>query len=279
MSLIPHGFFPRSQMDMDMWRRPFGELSTLEAFDPFDELDNTIGRNMQWLSRPEFAVPSMPKVPQKYRITLDCTGYAPKSIKTEFGKDNKLTVSAREEQKDESGDYHIKEFKKTYTLPAHAEPEKLVSFVTGDGELCIEVPLKETAQHADADLFPKIVDVNGGKQVQMQFAVPENIKPEHIHVNIKDRCLVVKAEEKKVKPDGVSKFHYYKKTTLPENTDFNGLKCNYDQATHKISVQAPIHLDWAPKKVAIEHKANQPKNYLQHGQQQQQIGGISKMTH
>jgi HSP20 family molecular chaperone IbpA len=275
MSLIPHGFFPRSQMDMDMWRRPFGGLNTLEAFDPFDELDNTIGRNMQWLSRPEFGLPLIPRVPQKYRITLDCTGYSPKSIKTEWGKDNKLTVSAREEQKDVSGDYHIKEFKKTYTLPVNAEPEKLVSFVTGDGELCIEVPLKETTQHADSDLFPQIVDENGGKQVKMQFAVPENIAPEHIHVNIKDRCLVVKAEEKKIKPDGVSKFHYYKKTTLPENTDFDNLKCNYDHATHKISVSAPIQLDWAPKKVAIEYK-NKDQKSIQQGQQQ---GGVTKMAH
>jgi len=91
MSLIPHGFFPRSAFDMDRWMTPFGgnsgHLSTLEAFDPFDELDNMIGRNMQWLNRPNDFMPlgfGQPKVPQKYRVTLDCIGYNPSSIKTEF---------------------------------------------------------------------------------------------------------------------------------------------------------------------------------------------------
>jgi len=242
-------------MDMDTWMKPFGPLSTLDAFDPFDELDHTMGRNMQWLNRPEF-MPVMPRVPQKYRVTLDCVGYSPSSIKTEW-KGNQLNVSAREEVKDaETGDFSVKEFKKTYTMPPNAECDKMVSFMTGDGQLCIEVPLRESERHMNVDLFPQVVDENGGKAVKMAFAVPENIAPEHIHVNIKDRCLVVKAEEKKSRPDGVSKFHYYKKTTLPENTDFDNLKCNYDSASHKISVSAPLNLNWTGgnKKVAIEQK-------------------------
>jgi len=257
MSLIPHGFFPRSAMDMDKWMsRPFGPLSTLEAFDPFDELDHTLGRNMMWLNKPEFDMPMLPRVPQKYRITLDCVGYSPSAIKTDL-KDNKLTVSAREEHKTpDTGDFSVKEFKRTYTLPPSAEGDKMVSFMTGDGQLCIEVPLKETERHMNTDLYPQVMDENGGKVVKMKFTVPENIAPEHIHINIKDRCLVVKAEEKKVKPDGVSKFHYYKKTTLPENTDFDSLRCNYDNTTHQISVSAPLNMDRLPapsKKVAIEH--------------------------
>lgn len=256
MSLIPHGFFPRSLMNMDKWMQPFGALSTLEAFDPFDELDQTMGRNLQYLNKPEFAVPALPRVPQKYRITLDCAGFSPSSIKTEW-KDNVLTVSAREELKcAETGDFSVKEFKKTYTMPVQAECDKMVSFMTGDGHLCIEVPLKETEFHSNTDLFPQIVDENGSKLVKMKFNMPANIAPENIHINIKDRCLVVKAEEKKIKSDGVSKFHYYKKTTLPENTDFESLKCNYDNATHQISVCAPINMSWAPKKIPIEHKSH-----------------------
>jgi HSP20 family molecular chaperone IbpA len=244
-------------MDMDMWGRPFGAISTLDAFDPFDELDNTISRNMQWLNRPEFMMPSFmqPKVPQKYRVTLDCTGYSPSSIKTEW-KDKLLVVSAREEVKNTNNDdFSVKEFKKTYTMPPNAETDKMVSFMTGDGQLCIEVPLKESERHMNVDLFPQIVDQDGGKHVKMNFAVPEDIAPEHIHVNIKDRCLVVKAEEKKTNPDGVSKFHYYKKTTLPENTDFDNLRCDYDSATHKISVDAPLNLNWTgSRNIPIEHK-------------------------
>jgi HSP20 family molecular chaperone IbpA len=276
MSLIPHGFFPRSAFDMDRWMTPFNnQLSTLDAFDPFDELDNMIGRNMQWINRPDWMMPfSQTKVPQKYRVTLDCQGYNPSSIKTEW-KGNVLTVSAREEERLESGDYSVKEFKKTYTMPPQAECDKMVSFMTGDGQLCIEVPLKETTRHPNADLFPAIVEEGGQKKVKMNFAIPENIAPEHIHVNIKDRCLVVKAEEKQSRPDGVSKFHYYKKTTLPENTDFDHLKCDYDEKTHQINVSAPLNLNWQPRNIPIEQGKHQ-KKAIEH---QEPAKTESKMVH
>jgi len=244
---------------MDTWHgipQPHvGQSTTLDLFDPFDELDHTISRNLQWLNKPEFLqpFPLMPRVPQKYRISVDCAGYNPKSIKTEV-KDFKLVVWAREEVKHEGEDFSIKEFKKTYQLPEHAEVEKLVSFMTSNGQLVIEVPLKETELHPNTDLFPTIIDTeNGGKAVQMKFSVPENIHPEKIHVNIKDRDLIVKAEDKVEKPDGISKFYYYKRTTLPENTDFKALKCNYDN--HRIEVTAPLQLDFkSHKSVPIEHK-------------------------
>ena len=40
MSLIPTSFFPRSMFDMDYWMRPTMDIgpSTLDVFDPFDEL-------------------------------------------------------------------------------------------------------------------------------------------------------------------------------------------------------------------------------------------------
>jgi len=119
--------------------------------------------------------------------------------------------------------------------------------------LVMEWPLKETTKHTNTDLFPQIVDENGSKWMKMKFAVPENIKPEFIDVTIKDRCLIVKAEDKKIKPDGVSKFFYYKKTTLPENCMFDNLKCNFTD-DHCICVKCPINMSWMPKKVPIELK-------------------------
>lgn len=155
-------------------------------------------------------MPAMPRVPQKYRITVDCAGFSPKSIKTEV-KNQKLTVTAREEVKMEAGDFSIKEFKKTYDLPATAEADKLVSFMTSHGHLVIEVPLKETSLHPNADLFPQIVDQpNGAKAVQMKFNLPENVDPSKASVSIKDRDLIVRVEDKVDKPDQTSRYYYYK---------------------------------------------------------------------
>jgi len=258
MALLPHSHFPRSMFDMDKWfHQNVPGISTLDLFDPFDELDHQIAKNMQWLNRPEFMpmMPLMPRVPQKYRVVCDCVGYAPSSIKTEVvGHD--LIVSGREDVKLEGGDYSVKEFKKTYRLPENAETDKLVSFMTAHGELVVEVPLKEKGLHMNTDLLPKIVDApNGGKQVELKFAVPEKIKPEHVHVSLKDRDLIVRGEEKVEKPDGVSRFYYYKRTTLPENTDFKQLSCQYDN--HKIAICAPLDMDFkSHKKVPIEFKKN-----------------------
>lgn len=256
MALIPHSFFPRSQFDMDRWINPTKNMhSTLDLFDAFDELDHTLGRNMQWLNKPEFMAPmSMgPRVPQKYRITVDCPGFSAHSIHTEV-KNHKLYLNGREEERTDENDYSVREFKKTYDLPAHAEPEKLVSFMTSPGHLVIEMPLREQGLHMNMDLFPKIVDgADGKKLVTLDFQVPENIHPEKIHIHVKDRDLIVKAQDKLEKKDSMTRFYYYKRTTLPENTDFEHLKCNWKD--HRIAVSAPLDMNWKPHKtVSIEHK-------------------------
>jgi HSP20 family molecular chaperone IbpA len=261
MALIPHNFLPRSMFDMEQWLHPNAKHTgpnTLDLFDPFDELDHMIGRNLEWLNKPEFLnVPLVPRVPQKYRIVVDCHGFRPQSIKTEV-KDDKLTVIGHEEVRhDEHEDFQVKQFKRTYRLPPTCETEKLVSFMTRHGQLVIEIPMKETELHSNTDLFPRIVDgENGTKNVTMRFNVPENIDPSKVSVSIKDRDLIVKAEDKVEKPDGISRFFYYKRTTLPENTRFEDLKCNYDN--HQLSIAAPLDMEMKKHRaVPIEHKKHE----------------------
>ena len=235
MSLITHGFFPRSLLDMDTWFRP-----TLDIFDPFDELDQMMGRNLEWLTVPSFLQMRQPKVPRKYRISLDCAGYNPKAIKTEV-KDNKLYISAKEEIKNENGDYSTKEFRKTYELPENAETDKLVSFVTGQGQLVVEVPLHvEEKQSVEDDLFPKIVETReGGKQVTMKCSVPKHVDPSKLTVTCKDRDLIIKAEDVQENEDKYSRRYYYKRCTMPENTDFKELKCHFEN--NSLVIEAPVN--------------------------------------
>ena len=131
----------------------------------------------------------------------------------------------REEEKDDGENYQIKEFKKSYNLPDRCESDNLVSFMATPGQLVIEIPLKETITHMNTDLFPKLIDAdNGGKVVSLDFNLPENINVDKIQVQIKDRDLIVKVEDKMEKKDTMSKFYYYKRTTLPDNTDFDKLE-------------------------------------------------------
>jgi HSP20 family molecular chaperone IbpA len=235
MSLIPR-LFPRSMLEMDNWFRP-----SLDIFDPFDELDNMIGRNLHWLVRPSFMTERKPRLPEKYRITVNCAGYKPESLKTEF-KDNKLIVSGIEEYKD-SDDFSKREFKKTYKIPDNAEVDKLRSFFAGK-HLVVELPLKQkelgTNEEDQEDWFPQIVDGDSGtKKVSLNTFVPKGIDPSKMSVTCKDRDLIIKAEDKVEKEDSFSLTYFYKHYRLPENTDFNALKCELKDS--KLSIQAPLN--------------------------------------
>ena len=62
----------------------------------------------------------MPSVPQKYRITVDCAGFSPNSIKTELKDDKKsVVVSGKEDYKASKDDWSNKEFKKTIIMVTH----------------------------------------------------------------------------------------------------------------------------------------------------------------
>lgn len=119
MSLLSHSFFPRSMFDMDLWNPSLAGPSTLDLFDAFDDLDRMMSRNLIWLNEPETLRLSSPKQPvsEKYRITLDCQGFNPNSIKTEIKDNNKLVVSASEGKPSATSDYSLREFRKTYDLP------------------------------------------------------------------------------------------------------------------------------------------------------------------
>jgi HSP20 family molecular chaperone IbpA len=248
MISVPHSLFPRSLFGSDTWHND--SPSTLDFFDAFDELDHNISKNLDWLSKPEFMPQCMmPKVPQKYRIVFNVAGYSPKSITTE-AKGHRVLIQGKEKETSEKGtsDFSTKEFKRTFNIPPQSIVEKMVSFITGS-QLVIEVPLHETSTHPDSDLIPKIMDREHGegKMVTFTFRVPASIPMERCSITIKDRDLIIKAEdvlaeEKKghIGSEAMCRFYYYKRTTMPENTDFKNLQCKWDN--HKLTVTAPIDL-------------------------------------
>lgn len=255
LSLIPHSILPRRMLNLDDWMAPLsmsGNImgpTSLDLFDPFDELDTLMSKNIDWLHKPDF-LPLQPRIQQKYRITVDCPGFEPvkDQIKTNIEK-NVLTVNGRVEDKSPNGDFSVREFKKTYDLPEGALTDQMVSFMPVAGKLIIEMPLKEKEYHLNEDLLPKVTD--DGKSMSLSFGVPENINPDNVHVSIKDRDLIVKADDTKKSKDSTSKMHYYKRTTLPPNTDFDQLKVSWDK--HKLTCNAPLRTDIkAVRNVPIE---------------------------
>lgn len=255
MAMIPFGFFHRSMFDWDRpwFRTPIG-FNTLDIFDPFDELDHAICRNLMWINRPKFMRPFVvPRVPHKYRVTVDCSGFKPNSIKTEVNG-QRLTVTAREENKHDSENYSIKEFRKSYDLPPEAETSKIASFITSNGQLVIEAPIKQQRNNEVEEFFPQLS--NDGKQVSFNFSLPKNIDASKVSVTCKDRDIIVKAEDKIEKPDSKSSYSFYKSSTLPENTDFNAIKCSMDN--NQLTITAPLLSDFKQnfRQIPIENVRN-----------------------
>jgi hypothetical protein len=160
-------------------------------------------------------MPLLPKVPQKYRITVDCLGFKPESIKTKI-EHHKLFVTGREDEvggkeKDDKENFSFREFRKSFELPKGAETDKLVSFMTKNGELIIEMPVKESKSFPNSDLFPRIIDnPDGTKSVAMKFALPHDVDINKCNVMVKDRDLIFRCEEEVDRPDKTSKFYMYK---------------------------------------------------------------------
>lgn len=259
MSLIAHDFFTRARMDMDRFFRETPRLgfSRLDLFDPFDDFDRAFSRDLFWLDRPSFMKPMMlppPFFPRKYRVTLDAGGFRPESIRTSLDG-NRLTVSARDEENYGRDNYAVRELKKTYELPLDSEFDKLASFVTPTGQVVMEVPLRgpqfPSLLGARSEFMPRISD--DGKSVSLDFNLPERVDPSKINVTCKDREIIIKAEDKVEKQDSKSSFSFYQRSTLPENTDLNAIKCTLNN--NKLSVTAPLLADHRTtfKQIPIEN--------------------------
>ena len=266
MALLAHSILPGSIFGTDSsWnrshackRKPF----LLDIFDPFDSMLSTSS-----------SLYRQPRVPKKYRVTLDCQGYKNESIKTEI-KNGKLIISGSDGNKADDaqneGDYSMKEFRKTYNLPANIDGDKLTRFMTNNGKLVVEIPLKETTKEEEAQVekanknvgFPRIVEnEKGEKSVSVKLELPKSIDPSKISVTCKDHDLIVKAESVEEKDDSYYKTYFYKRMTLPDETNLEALKCICED--NQLTITAPVHVDEDQeqrKKIRIEYKSDSSSN-------------------
>ncbi len=154
-------YIPRSLMDMVLFDSPLTlGLTSLDLFDPFDEVDRVLNQEITWLKQPVALIPetpSVPRVPEKHRISLYIPGFREKSIKTEVN-DNKLILTGKEgspgKEGEEQEDFCFQEFKRTVELPKNLDTKNLVSFKLGD-KLVVEIPIKQTKKQLES-LVPVI---------------------------------------------------------------------------------------------------------------------------
>lgn len=92
-----------------------------------------------------------------------------------------------------------------------------------------------TTQGPIEDILPRIVD---GKQVEMRIHLPDVVDASKVRVTCKDNDLIVMVRDEQEKWDNLSELFYYRRTPMPESTDFAALKCTLE-GNHLI-IRAPV---------------------------------------
>lgn len=242
------------------------ELAILNAFDNNNNNDNgfalVLDEPMSLVSH-LLGQPIAPKrPPPKYRIRVDLLGLSPKSVKTEISDDkSKLIVNAKEGERKENDDedYYVRELRRTFKLPSNVDTDKMTSFVTRNGELLIDFPLKQeeekpkVAKRAEPE---EAENEEKNKKVKLSFELPRNIDASKIKVTCRDRDVIVEvADQTHSQEGGTSQIYFYRRNTLPENANVDALKCLLENNT--LTIEAPRltgQIPAEPKTIPIERK-------------------------
>lgn len=237
--------------EMQMHLNDHDIVSELDLFDPWDLVDQTVHRHLQWLDQPDTLRLQRSEVPHRYRITLNCEGFKLKSLKTKLEQvqgQNVLRVIGLEERGNRNSDNFIKkELKRLFMLPKNVMVDKMVSFMTPEGLLVIELPLRIRERSSNQQvrstsptklLLPRVFETKSGKEVRIKFPLPDNIEPDKINVTVKDRDLILRVEDKHVSSDSTTRIHIYDRATLPVDTVWSQLKC--EREGDLLVVSAPL---------------------------------------
>ena len=86
---------------------------------------------------------------KKYSLKIALDALQTNSVRV-YTKDDKLVVVISEINKlAENDDYALREFRKSFQLPANAQGDKLKRFKASDGRLVIEIPIKLNTEPED----------------------------------------------------------------------------------------------------------------------------------
>jgi len=174
------------------------------------------------------------KLPQKYRIVIDCKGFNPNTLKTSLKcvQDNKHLIIYSDIKKGV-------QFKRSFTLPKEVETKKMKKFVTPNKQFVVEFCYLDAPQCLDIDLVPKICNMPEGKCVHVNAPIPDFVDPLKVQLHVKGRDLIVRLEERLIPiGDSCCRVVYHNRVKLPDNVDVSAIKAKSDK--HKLTILAPV---------------------------------------
>ena len=287
-------FFPirRYRLYDDPFDRFFGDQ--LDLFDPWNDFDifptalTARPHAFRWVNQPQRLAhsksqsgqPVSPSSPaphaEKFRVQLNVAGFSPESVKTRVDG-RKVIVEAKQEDRQNDGDFSIREIRKSYDLPEHADASQLASYVTPNNMLVIEVPIRNPEAEKKKEqgnvsqfgqvrdpLFdyvgfmggssfnPRIVDKDNNEK-QLEITVPMNTyKPEEIQVSVKNNELIVQGERRHQDDNRSERSYFYKSTLLPPGTQIEKLQSHLTEDGQP-KIEAPF-VEQKEQPKAVEEK-------------------------
>ena len=196
--------------------------STLEAFDPFDVLDQELCRHVLWVRKPILIEKrKRALVPFKYRFIFDLHANTTDLIETEIVR-SILNVKRVSELKNEEVDSKI-EYQKSIHLPKNLDEKKMIALLTPKGQLVIEIPFKSGVLKQEEFEIKENADGSGRINFQMNI---KDLNFNNLKAIAKDLDLLVTIEV----PQEIAEVKAYKilKLHLPDNTDLSSLNCVYN---------------------------------------------------
>lgn len=134
-------FFPiyRYHLHDDPVDRFFGDQ--LDFFNPWEDFQPSaqtvliVPKSFRWVNQPQQHHHHQQRRGQKphehkHRIQMNVAGFNPETIQTKV-ENGKVIVEGKLEERQEDGDFNIRQFRKSYPLPEHAGMFCRIRFVLG----------------------------------------------------------------------------------------------------------------------------------------------------
>jgi len=275
----------------DPFDRFFGDQ--LDFFDPwrdFNTFPTALANTFRWVNQPpqlthSSSLQRQSSVPhaEKFRVQLNVAGFAPETIKPKV-EGRQVIVEAKQEDRQSDGDYNIRQLRKTYELPEHADANHMASYVTPNNMFVVEVPIRnpeaerrleqaktddrslaQFGQYRDplfdytgflggSDFQPRVVD-KGNNQKQLELKVGmKNYRPEEIKVSVKNNELIVQGEHRQKDDNRSERSFFFKSTSLPPGTQVEQLQSYLTDDGH-LKIEAPfIEQTETQKSIEIQKK-------------------------
>lgn len=247
----------------------------LDFFDPWHDfeklsLDSHVkSGSFRWIHQPQRSTNTLslpindekPRQParqptntKKFRLLVNINGFDPQTVSTRIDG-QRVIIEGKQEDRPDVDNYQIQTLNKIFDLPDYTDLDHLISYITPNSMVVIEVPICHPRSQrrpslvmndeqnvllfgqyrepsydyisflTGTDFQPRLIEKGDGqKQLEMLLDM-KTCQPEEIRLLLKNNRLIVRTEQKSEDNQRTDRSFLFKSTLLPPGTQVDQLKC------------------------------------------------------